>query len=122
MPYVDVEKRRAARRQSYLHRKDKILAQERAYRANDPEAYRRTKLKHRYGLTFEQHQAMYEAQGGICALCGERAASDVDHNHDTGAVRGLLCRACNLGLGMFKDTVEGLQRAIDYLKKHRGIS
>jgi hypothetical protein len=119
MPYVDVEKRRTARRQSYLHRKDKILAQERGYRANNPEAYRKTKLKHRYGLTFEQHQEMFEKQGGKCALCAERTAVDVDHDHDTGAVRGLLCRACNLGLGMFKDAVEGLQQAIDYLQRNR---
>jgi Recombination endonuclease VII len=119
MPYVDAEKRRTARRLSYLHRKDKILAQEREYRANNPEAYRKTKLKHRYGLTFEAHQEMFEAQGGKCALCGERTAADVDHDHNTGKVRGLLCRACNLGLGMFKDSVDGLERAIAYLKNTR---
>jgi hypothetical protein len=117
MPYLDAEKRRAGRRKSYVKRKDKILAQERGYRASNPDAYRRTRLKHRYQLTFEQYQKLFEQQGGKCALCRERVAADVDHCHETGKVRGLLCRACNIGLGMFGDTIDGLFRAIEYLRK-----
>lgn len=117
MPYVDVEKRRAARRKSYLVRKDSILAKEREYRATNPDAYRRTKLKHRYGLSFEQYQELFLKQDGKCACCNERAAVDVDHCHDTGKVRGLLCRSCNVGLGQLGDSVEGLRRAIAYLEK-----
>lgn len=117
MPYVDAEKRRAFRHRNYLANKDKILAKEREYRATNPEVYRRTKLKHRYGLSFEQYQEMFVRQDGKCACCGERSAVDVDYCHDTGRVRGLLCRSCNVGLGQLGDTVEGLRRAIAYLEK-----
>jgi len=78
-----------------------------------------------YGITVLDYYAMYEEQAGRCRLCGlERTGSrpdrrplDVDHNHTTGKVRGLLCGPCNRGLGFFGDSIEGLQRAIDYLKE-----
>ncbi|WP_316176274.1 endonuclease VII domain-containing protein [Bradyrhizobium sp. SZCCHNRI1073] len=117
MPYIDAEKRRAARRKSYLVRKDKILAKEREYRATNPDAYRKIKLKHRYGLSFEQYQKMFLDQDGKCAICCDRTAVDVDHCHQSGKVRGLLCRSCNVGLGHFGDTIDGLRRAISYLQK-----
>lgn len=117
MPYLDVQKRRESRKKLYYKKRDVILAQERGYRVSNPEAYRRTRLKHRYGLTFEQHRAMFDSQGGRCALCKEKTAVDVDHCHDTGKIRGLLCRGCNVGLGQLGDTVDGLLRAIEYLRK-----
>lgn len=87
----------------------------------------------RYGITYEEAEAMIEGQGGMCALCRQRSVSldlrkrgkwsaAIDHCHDTGKVRGVICRCCNVGLGMFGDTVEGLQRAIDYLNKERVLS
>lgn len=63
---------------------------------------RKNRLKRTYGLTLKQYDKMIEDQGGVCAICGginengHRLA--VDHNHETGKVRGLLCRKCNLGL------------------------
>jgi hypothetical protein len=56
-------------------------------------------LKRRYGLTSADVDAMVEAQGGVCLLCRERPAQHVDHDHLTGAVRGVLCSCCNQGLG-----------------------
>lgn len=120
MPYRDALARREGRRRSYLTRKDKILAAERRRRAEQPEAFRETKLKHRYGLTQEQYRALLDGQGGICALCRDRAAVDVDHDHKTGKVRAMLCRGCNVGLGLFADSPERLQAAIEYLKKAAG--
>jgi hypothetical protein len=65
---------------------------------------------------------MLEDQGGVCAICskpdeveGRRMA--IDHNHDTGAVRGLLCGNCNRGLGNFQDDIDMLKKATDYLVK-----
>lgn len=77
----------------------------------------------RYGLKPGEYDAMLAAQGGVCALCdqvcptGRRLA--VDHDHATGAVRGLLCQFCNQGLGFFRDDTSLLLRAIEYLEKIR---
>jgi len=78
----------------------------------------------RYGLTPVDYAAMLDAQGGRCAICGEEAERtarrlSVDHCHATGKVRGLLCRDCNVGLGVFGDEAEALRRAAEYLEKHQ---
>jgi vacuolar-type H+-ATPase subunit E/Vma4 len=77
-------------------------------------------VKHRYGLTKEQLDAMVEAQSGKCAIClvtPPKGAYAVDHCHETGAVRGLLCRKCNTGIAMFSDRPELLSAAIRYLQQ-----
>ncbi len=80
-------------------------------------------LKRKYGITPEQRAEMMDNQKGCCAICKASlinpkfSASDlnVDHNHETGEVRGLLCSKCNTGLGQFKDNKEYLMAAINYL-------
>ncbi len=80
------------------------------------QANRRQLLKREYGMTPEEYDALMAKQDCCCGICGKRSKKlDVDHDHDTGAVRGLLCRACNVALGNLGDTAEGLQRALDYL-------
>lgn len=73
-----------------------------------------------YGITPEDYQQMMDEQEGKCVLCREKCSSgqrlSVDHHHDTGKVRGLLCRNCNRGLGFFKEDPDVLLRAIEYLK------
>lgn len=74
-----------------------------------------------YGISEDQYQAIYKAQGGKCYICQRATGTGkkrlpVDHDHSTGAVRGLLCNPCNKNvLGHLRDSVEALQRAIDYL-------
>lgn len=73
-----------------------------------------------YGITSEEYEALHEAQGGVCAICrratGKRRRLAVDHDHDTGYVRGLLCKNCNYKvLGHLRDDTEALQRAINYI-------
>lgn len=73
-----------------------------------------------YGITADEYDALYRAQGGRCAICrratGAKRRLAVDHDHDTGLVRGLLCKTCNYKiLGHLRDDPEALQRAIDYL-------
>lgn len=82
---------------------------------------RRKGLARRYGMTIEQYDAMSEAQGGVCAICKREPEGTsrwgrlhVDHDHDTGEIRGLLCAPCNTALGKFK-TTEVLMAAIAYL-------
>lgn len=81
----------------------------------------------RYGLTVVAYDEMLEEHGGVCAICGEppkpdgvRAASrlHVDHDHETGKVRGLLCNHCNRGIGAFRDRPELLELAILYLRSY----
>lgn len=73
-----------------------------------------------YGITEDQYDAIAAVQDGRCFICqratGARRRLAVDHNHATGEVRGLLCKPCNRDvLGHLRDSIEALQRAIDYL-------
>ena len=74
-----------------------------------------------YGIEPEEYLMMHEDQQGMCAICGEKPNTKrglhLDHCHDTGIVRGLLCHGCNTGLGSFQDDPERLSKAIDYLRK-----
>lgn len=74
-------------------------------------------LKRRYGITSEEVAAMVEAQGGSCAICRVRPAEHVDHDHETGDVRGILCFTCNVGLGNFGDEPSRLMLAYRYLTR-----
>lgn len=80
-------------------------------------ARRNAIIKHKYGVTAEQFNAMLMVQEGLCAICGELMENPyVDHCHSTGQVRGLLCHHCNSGLGLFRDNTEFLMSAIKYLE------
>lgn len=78
----------------------------------------------KYGLTMEQYEAMREACQYSCEICGAREQADhdlhIDHCHDTGKVRGLLCQFCNNGLGMFRDDTDRMATAVAYLKRAQG--
>jgi hypothetical protein len=74
-------------------------------------------LKARYGITAAEYDVMLAEQGGLCALCHERPAEHVDHDHVFGHVRGLLCSCCNQGLGNFRDQLTHLRAAVDYLER-----
>lgn len=74
-----------------------------------------------YGLTLPEYEKILESQGGKCKICGlnkegEFKSLSVDHCHKTGRIRGILCTRCNTGLGNFKDDIELLKKAIEYLK------
>lgn len=74
-------------------------------------------LSKRYGITKAEYMELLVEQDYGCAICKRHfPVLNVDHDHATGLVRGLLCRDCNLGIGYFKDTPELLQAAILYLK------
>lgn len=75
-------------------------------------------IERTYGITREVYDSMLATQKGACAIClrGFTGTIHVDHCHTGGHVRGLLCPACNKGLGHFEDNTEALQRAVEYLK------
>jgi hypothetical protein len=72
-------------------------------------------LKHRYGIGADEFDRLVREQGGVCAICGKPDPDHVDHSHDTGEVRGILCFNCNGGLGQFKDSTDALRDAACYL-------
>jgi hypothetical protein len=76
-------------------------------------------LKRRYGITAQDADAMFKSQDGLCAICRAGPAAHVDHDHETGAVRALLCFNCNGGLGQFKDDPAVLRAAAGYVEEHR---
>lgn len=85
---------------------------------------RKYKLASRYGISVEQYEDMLKEQDNSCKICGKHEDEElhslaVDHCHDTGKVRSLLCMSCNTGLGLFKDNKELLIKAQDYLEKHK---
>lgn len=82
-------------------------------------AHSRRKTLSQYGLTGEQYDAMFVEQGGLCTICRRlpKGRLVVDHDHATGAVRGLLCRRCNVGLANFDEQAEIIERAGRYLKR-----
>lgn len=80
-----------------------------------------TQLKIRFGITLNEYNNLLEKQNNQCAICfihqGDiKKKFAVDHNHETGKIRGLLCHHCNVGLGHFRDNVDFLQSAILYLQ------
>jgi len=79
-------------------------------------------LLKKYNMGLDTYKEMLSEQNGLCAICHKRPRVDtllvVDHNHDTGSVRGLLCSPCNVGLGCFRDDEHSLLRAIKYLMTH----
>ncbi len=80
-------------------------------------------IKCAYGITLDQYMEMYDTQNGRCAICGTNQQGNgerlhVDHNHSTGKVRALLCKHCNHGLGMFRDSAMWCANAAVYLLLH----
>lgn len=83
--------------------------------SRSPERRREREHVRKYGLSSEVYQEMLSEQGGRCAICRRKVRLHVDHDHQSGVVRGLLCFQCNVGLGGFRDNPVLLKRAVKYL-------
>ena len=106
----------AARRKTDKTRDDNARAS-RSYRKRKPATMRRAALKV-HGLTLEDYDRMFDRQRGLCLICHQPSPKNlhVDHDHDSGKVRGLLCMRCNVGMGSFDDDPERLFAAALYLE------
>lgn len=103
----------------------KHIASVKAWAEANPEKRLDQRMR-KYGITGQDYHDILEKQGGGCAICGNKDPGDrrlkrfhVDHCHETGKVRGLLCITCNMGIGKFKDNPDYLILAAEYLTKHR---
>ena len=132
------EKARDNSSKRYHEQKEIINAKRREKRKNNPEEVR-AKARSHYNpiagkvagwrnagikdMTYERYLSMLDAQNNSCAICNTHQSLlkrqlSVDHNHDTGEARGLLCDACNGGIGKLKDSILMLEKAIRYLKNY----
>lgn len=132
---IDAIKRKEYRKQYYIKNKQKSIKQSANWNSNNKEARKNTIFKYesskkgkmakrkkvlkKYGLTLENYETLYKNQEGKCAICETHyEVLCVDHDHKTNKVRGLLCKSCNKGLGIFGDTENGVQKALQYLTKN----
>lgn len=101
--------------------RDEVRAKVKEWQTNNPDKRKAQRIK-KFGLTLEEFSRMLESQSGQCAICGYSDMSDpnffplVDHCHETGYVRQLLCMNCNQAIGKFKDNPELLRAAADYVE------
>lgn len=99
--------------------REHITEYQKEYRERTGSQPQRKNQYSKYGITVPEYEAMAKDQQGVCAICNGTNASGkrlaIDHNHKTGAVRGLLCDLCNRGLGMFQDDLLLLNGAAKYL-------
>ncbi|MFW5899099.1 MAG: endonuclease VII domain-containing protein [Jiangellaceae bacterium] len=114
----DVKARHRANAKEYA-------AYQQQWRRDNPRQARDHKLRSRYGIGVDEYEQMLRDQGGGCAICGSEDSKSnrehlyVDHCHETGRVRGLLCYHCNTTLGYMRDDPDTLRAAIAYLENHR---
>ena len=127
----DQEKRKRRQKEYHNQNKESMKAYQKKYKilhseelkrkekerqAKDPGKWRRDRTrryyKSKYGCSIEGFNALKEAQGGMCMICSAADDLCLDHNHQTGKIRGILCRQCNAQMGSFGDDLAGLQCAI----------
>lgn len=135
-PCGKAKRKEAARTEADRRRKERISSPE--YLEKERERHRRSQRRHspefkaqksarrrasKYGLSPAAFEVLLAQQGGLCAICfcppPDGTPLHVDHDHETGQIRGLLCRPCNVGLGHFMDSVDRLREAIHYLGRDR---
>lgn len=125
---ADPEGHRAKSRAFAAQNPEKVRASINNAIARKPEKYRkmaqynaRYHLLRQYGLTWEEFEAMFERQNGLCPICTESlkrgSSTHIDHDHDSGAIRGLLCSRCNQAIGLLRESTDNMERAIAYLRR-----
>lgn len=99
--------------------KEEIAEYTRQWRADNEDRVRNHRYLKKYGITLREYERLLKKQKGKCAICGAlpgRRRLEVDHCHETDAVRGLLCEMCNRGIGTFEDNPALLLAAANYLE------
>ena len=109
----------------YQENKEEINKKNKKYNSEHKERVKDNRLQRLYGITSENYNKMYDEQEGCCYICGIYKEKEgnrynvlcVDHDHEIGKVRGLLCHRCNKAIGLLEDDEQLLLKAIEYLKK-----
>ncbi len=120
---------------SYYHKNaERIKLRTKEYRKSHRQIVRdidrRKHIKKKFGISVEEYDALFLNQNGKCAICdqpettrqnGSERFLAVDHDHDTGQIRGLLCFGCNCAIGNFKDSPRILRKALDYVEDKKRL-
>lgn len=110
------------------HKKEKADYYKKRWKSKEyKQSARKSRLKRKYGITLHKYDTMLKEQKGVCAICGKKETKkdrygnikrlQVDHDHKTGQVRGLLCFSCNSFIGQAYDNTDILKAAIKYLER-----
>jgi len=107
-------------KQYYIKNKEKIKIRCKQWQLDNPEKGLASRLKRSYGITIEYYNKLFNKQEGKCAICGRHQSElkrtlSVDHDHETGEIRGLLCDRCNSGIGLLGDDPELIEKALKYI-------
>lgn len=115
-----------AGRKNYLRRREAILQD----RKENWVKYKSIELKSNFGITYSDYLRLLNKQNGVCAICqmpeqtvsraGVRKRLAVDHNHETGKIRGLLCSGCNQAIGLLHDDPSRAAALVAYLRERNG--
>ncbi len=132
----------AAKRERYLANPQAAIARVKRWQQENPERHRENQrrmrstpegkerqraghLKRKYGITLEQYDKLLARQGGRCAICRREPRPDIslhlDHDHESGQLRGILCFRCNNALGDFDDDPTLLWAALGYLRSYQAF-
>lgn len=128
MPYADPEAKRARDREYGLAHRAEGRERQRQFKARNPERQAEYSAKWKYGITPDEYDRLFAEQDGRCAICREpettkdrtgrvRARLSIDHDHETGRIRGLLCHHCNAALGHAKESSFRLRDMAAYLER-----
>jgi len=113
---------RIQKKYTETHRKE-INARSNLYSHNHRKQKKENELKRRYGLSITEYNNLLLSQDNRCAICGQFLDLTnprdicIDHNHQTGVIRGILCHKCNLAIGLLRDNPEYTNNATIYLKR-----
>jgi hypothetical protein len=111
------EQERETARKRYAADPEKSKAALKDWRDNHVEQQKQYRRTLRYGISSEAQEQLLQEQRGVCAICGLDKPLGIDHDHDTGIVRGWLCYSCNTILGHAADDPERLRKAAQYLEE-----
>jgi hypothetical protein len=123
------DRARATARRSYRRNQDAAIDRAKHWNATHSDRRTNAALVRNHGITLTDYERILEEQGGVCAACGrEETVIDgrsgkirrlhVDHNHDSGEVRGLLCTSCNVALGLLQDDADRVDRLAGYRRRY----
>lgn len=114
------EKQRKNCRDWHQKYKDKKKEYNKKYRVKKDPIYNRLRTLRRYGITLDEYNFILKKQNGVCAICSSPSKEGknlhIDHCHETGVIRGLLCFRCNFGLSYFGEDANRMKRAYKYLE------
>ena len=101
--------------------KEKRRKRNKAWRDKNPDKMKFYRIKTKYGIGVDEYRKLLSEQDNCCCICGvdfSAAKPVVDHCHESGSIRGILCARCNVGIGMFRESIDSLSNAIIYLSRY----